>query len=179
MDEKIRSRVIHRGDPCESAWPPDEPSGDKGVFYFDKETGKSVPGYPPDPNPKLAKAPAIIQDTIPPYYHPSVCRVVESRSQLNMIDKACGTITTDKQQPADPTWQRQRDEERKQDRRQALHKAVGQIDVGTMHLPESVRHACKESNEKWSRDSGMDCFNVAGRKRNAEGKRYRRYKRQS
>jgi hypothetical protein len=178
-EEKIVTRTFQYGDEKESSWPPKYGSRDAGSFYWDKETQTFKRGYPPNPNPKHGTSAAIIMDTIDPYYHPASCTVVESRSRLKMIDKACGTITTDKPIPADPSWQKEREAALKKDRHEALHKAVAQLDAGTAPLSEETREMCRIRNETVSRALGIDAFNAAGRINDPRGKRYKRLKRRS
>lgn len=143
-------------------------------YYRDKETGQFIEGFPPRPHNHFGDAPAIITDTIDPYYHPKACITVDSKSALRDLDRACGTITTDKQLPADKSWIEQRTKERHQDMHDCLHRAVAQVDAGTAPLSEETRQLCERQNEITSKALNFDAFNVAGRKKNARGKKYRR-----
>lgn len=173
-DPKITSRSFEYGNEKESEWPPKFPSCKGGVWYRDKETGEFKEGYPPPTNNKFGDAPYIIGDTIDQYYHPGAGVWTDSKSGLRSLDRATGCITTDKMIPADPSWQKQQREERIKDGHNALHKAVAQIDAGTAPLTEEVRASCERNNELVSSALNMDAFNVAGRKTNAKGKRFRR-----
>lgn len=174
MTEKIVTRPFQYGNEKESDWPPKFPTvkGFKG--YWDREKKKFVEGSPPRRE-VFDQAPAIIQDTMDPYYHPKACVMVDSKSKLRDIDNACGTITTDKIQPANPSAQNERKRQLKKDRHEALHKAVAQIDAGTAPMSEQTRELCKKQNEIVANAlPGLDPFNAAGRKNNARGKRYRK-----
>ncbi len=177
---KIQTRVFNYGNECESDWPPVygvARSEGSFVGYWDKETQTFKEGYPPNPNPKYGEAPYVIQDSIEPYKHPAAGVVVDSRSKLNMIDKVCGTITTDKMQSADSSWQRQRRAERLKDSHEALHKAVAQVDAGTAPLSEETRALCEARNAQVA-DAlpGLDPFNAVGRVTNPKGKRFKKTK---
>lgn len=172
---KIVSRIINRGDKCESDWPPAEPSCKGFTGYWDKESRTVKEGYPPRPQ-KLAQAPFIIQDTIDPFYHQAACTYVDSRSKLRDVDNACGTITTDKPLPPDPSKQNALNRARKQDIHDSLHKAVAQVDAGTAPLNEEQRAKCAQQNEIVSSALNFDAFNAVGRKTDARGKRFRKRK---
>ena len=174
---KIQTRIFNYGDEKEADWPPPYGSQEKGLFYFDKETQKMVRGLPPDPHPKLAEAPYIIQDTIDKYYHPAAEKWVDSRSQLKTIDKVCGTITTDKKLEPDSSWARENKRKRREDLHRSMRKAIAQLDAGTAPLTQEVREKCERQNEIVSEALGLDAFNVAGRKNNAKGKRFRKRRR--
>lgn len=174
---KIQTRVFNFGDKHEADWPPLFGTQEKGVFYYDKESGKMLPGYPPNPHPKLAEAPTIIQDSIDPYYHPAAQKVIDSRSQLRDIDKACGTITTDKKLDPDSSWRKEQERKRREDLHVAMRKSVAQIDSGTAPLSEETKALCAKQNEIVSERLGFDAFNVAGSKRDARGKKYRKRRR--
>lgn len=173
---KIQSRPIDTSDPCASSWPPLEPANEPGLYHWDVETQTFKWGPPPNPHPKFADAPSIIIDTIEPYRHPGGECWVDSKSRLRDLDKACGTITTDKPIAADPSWQKEQATARRKDLHDAMHKAVAQVDAGTAPLSEEVRAQCERTNQIISSNTGMDAFNVAGRKNNAKGKRFRRRK---
>lgn len=174
MTEKIQTRPFQFGNEKEATWPPRFPTC-KGGFsgYWDKEKQVFVEGHPPV-HQTFDSAPAIITDTIQEYYHPKAGIWVDSKSRLNDIDKALGTITTDKIQPADPTWRKDQERIRKKDAHDALHKAVAQIDAGTALLSEETRALCDIQNGIVSNALGMDAYNAVGRKKNAKGKRYRK-----
>lgn len=174
MTEKIQTRIFNYGNEQEADWPPVYGTQEKGTFYWDKEQQKMVAGYPPNPHPKQGEGPFIITDTIEEYYHPAAEKYVDSKSQLKMLDKACGTITTDKKLSADPSWRKENDRKRKQDLHDSMHKAVAQLDAGTAPLDREVREKCERQNEIVSEALGFDAFNVAGRKANAKGKRFRK-----
>lgn len=172
---EIKSRVFQYGDDCESDWPPKYgTSQGRGSFgYWDSNLKKFVEGAPPQRQ-KHGEGPYIIGDTIDKYYHPGACQWTDSRSKLKALDKDTGCITTDKKLPPDPSWQKQRQRERQEDSRKALFKSVAQIDAGTAPLTEETRQLCERQNELLSSALNFDAFNVAGKKNNAKGKRYKR-----
>lgn len=63
------------------------------IYYFDKTQNKLIEGYPPNPNPKFGTAPCVIFDSMPPQYHEAAGRVIESRSEWELMDKQYNTIT--------------------------------------------------------------------------------------
>lgn len=174
MTEKIRTRVFEHGSDKESTWPSDFGSGGSGSYYWDSETQTFKKGYPPVKYKTYGKAPYVIQDSIEPYYHPAGEAVVDSRAKLREMDKVCGTITTDKRLAPDPSRQRRQREERRKDGRESLDKAVALIDSGNAPLTEETRALCERQNEIVSKALNFDAFNVAGRKSNGKGKKYRR-----
>lgn len=174
MPEQIRTKIFQSGDKCESTWPPQFGTGESGHFYVDHETGELIKGFPPPRNEKFGDAPFIITDTIDPYYHPSTLQTVDSKSKLKMLDKQTGCITTDKKLPPDPSWHNEQKRKRREDGHRALHKAVAQIDNGTAPLTDEMKHKCDIQNEVVSNALNFDAFNVAGRKNNPKGKKFRR-----
>ena len=147
---------------------------DRKTYYYCKQTKKVVEGYPPSENVRYGQAPYIIGDTITPYRHPASGQWVDSRSALQQIDRATGTITTDKKLAADPSSARQREARRRADWKRCMKTAVEQIDAGTAKLDEQTRQLCDRQNEIISSALGFDAFNVAGRKKNVRGKKYRK-----
>lgn len=144
------------------------------VFFYDKELQKVVEGYPPCPNIKYGEAPFIITDTIDPYRHPATGTWVESKKALRDIDKACGTITTDKRLAPETSQYKENLRRRRQDLHDSMHKAVAQLDAGVVDMPEEIREKHRIQNEIMSSALGFDAFNVAGRKNDKRGKKYRR-----
>lgn len=176
---KLTGRVIRRGDANESTWPPDFGTLDATPMHVNRETGKVEKGYPKQVK-KFGKAPAIVTDGIPAYYHPGACRVTESRSELKAFDNACGTITTDKFQEAPQTRQREIVRQREKDQHEALHKAVAQLENGTAPLTEETRQLCSKKNEIIaSACPGLDPFNAVGRITDERGHRFKRRKRKA
>lgn len=176
MTEKIQTRIFQYGDEKESSWPPRFGTGGSGVYHLGKD-GKIKKGCPAPEVIPFGKAPYVIQDTIEPYRHPATGRWLESRSALRQEDAATGTITTDKKLAPIPHRQRQLERERRQDGHDALHKAVAQIDAGTAPLTEETKALCEQQNEIIASATGWDTFNVAGKKDNPRGKKYRGRKR--
>lgn len=144
------------------------------IYYFDKVKQKMVEGYPPCPNVRYGEAPFVITDTIDPYRHPATGTWVESKKALRDIDRACGTITTDKRIAPESSWARENEKRRKQDLHKSMHAAVAKIDAGTVEMSEETREKCRLQNEIASAALGFDAFNVAGRKNDKRGKKYRR-----
>jgi len=147
---------------------------DRKTYYYDKKLKKVVEGYPPCEEVRYGDAPYIIADTIQPYRHPAAEKWVDSRSALKALDRATGTITTDKKLPPDPSAARQREARRRADWKRCMRVAVEQIDAGTAKLDEETRALCQRQNEVVSSALGFDAFNVAGRKKNVRGKKYRK-----
>lgn len=172
---KIQTRPFNYGHEHEAEWPPLMPDQNAQGFvgYWDSESMTFKEGYPPRKNLSFGKAPYVIPDTIEPYRHPATGQTIESRAALRATDKACGTITTDKKLDPDPSWQKSRWDAIHKDRKEAMHKAVSAIDNGTAPLTEETRALCAQDNERMSKALGMDCFNVAGRKKDERGKRFR------
>lgn len=177
MTEKIRTRTFNHGDKCESSWPSMYGTGGGGRYYWDKESQTFKEGNPPNPNPKLDQAPYYISDAMTPYLHPYTMQVVDSKSQLAKIDEKYGLITTDKKLDPNPAWQAQQERERANDRREAMLKAVAQVDAGTAPLSEETRALCEQRNDAISKALNFDAFNAVGRISNAKGKRYKHRRR--
>lgn len=172
---EIKTRTFNYGNECESEWPPMFGTCQGGYYgHWDKEKKCLVEGPPPPREIKYGEAPMIIMDTIPEYYHPAAETYIDSRSKLRQVDKACGTITTDKLQPADSSYKKELERKRREDIHQSMHKAVAQIDAGTAPLSEETRALCERQNEIVSSALNFDAFNVAGRKKNGKGKRFRK-----
>lgn len=170
----IRSRTIKRGDPCESSWPSDHGTVEHGFTgHWCRETNKFVEG-PPPAREVFSQAPAIITDDMKPTYHHGVCRKIDSKSQWKKIDKALGLSTSDRFEPASKAPLREHRRKLQQDRHEALRRAVAAVDAGEAPLSEEVRAKCAAENERLSNILGVDLFNVAGRKNDKRGKRYRR-----
>jgi len=175
MDKKIKSKILQRGHEHESDWPPIYGEGSRGCFWYDTEA-KCMTQEPPARPISYGCAPAIIQDTLKTaYYHPGACKWTESRSELNALDQKTGTITTDKKIPPSPTQKRQRDYERLQDIKEAQQKAIAAIDNGSAKISEETQAICDEENERITKATGVDAFNIAGKKRNDKSRRLRKY----
>jgi len=144
------------------------------VYHYDKALGKVVEGYPVPQHDYFGDAPIFISDTIQPYRHPATGQWTDSRSTLRAIDKATGTITTDKKLAPDSSKARREEERRRQDWKRCMREAVRMVDDGTAPMSEETKALCRRQNEIISAATGMDAFNVAGRKRDARGKRYRK-----
>jgi hypothetical protein len=173
-EQKIQTRIFEYGDEKESDWPPKFGTRKAGVYYWDSESQSFKEGYPPRKTNNFGVAPYFIQDSITPYYHPGVCKTIDSRSALAEADKACGTITTDQMIPGDRSVEKKRIKEIKEDHHKALRKAVAQVDAGTAPLSEETRALCERQNEIVSKALNFDAFNVVGRKNNPRGKRFKR-----
>lgn len=167
---KIMNRPHKGGDEKESRWPPVTPKGDTGTFYWDKEKRKFIEGYPPSKNHKFGEAPYVIQDTMDKQYHPAACKWTDSRQDWEDMDKACGTFTSGKKQPPDPTWHNEQKKKRHKDIREAMQKSIAQLDSGTAPLTEETREMCKRQNEILA-SAGFKPYNVAGKKNNKKGRK--------
>lgn len=144
------------------------------LYFWDKETRTFSETPPPRNHNVYGEAPYVIGDTIEKYYHPKAECWTDSRSKLNMLDKTTGTITTDKKLEPDSGYQKELARQRRADMHKCIHSAVAQIDAGTAPMSEETRAKCERSNELVSERLGFDAFNVAGRKNNGKGKKYRR-----
>lgn len=144
------------------------------MYHLDKKTGEMVPGVPEPEFEPFGEAPYIQLDSMPAYRHPATGIVTDSRSALRQMDAATGTITTDRKQAPNKSRSLELRKQLDKDRHEALHKAVAQVDAGTAPLSEETRHLCEIQNKIVSDALGFDAFNVAGRKKNEKGKRYRR-----
>lgn len=181
MAEKIQTKPFQHSK-NEGSWPPlfgdryDPETGEikgKGHICYVKD-GELHEGPPPRPE-VHDRAPYVIQDSIEPYYHPGICRVVDTRSGLRDADNACGTITTDKLIPGNKNATLQRQKELKEDRTKALHKAVADVDSGNAPLSEETRAICKQQNEILAAAlPGLDPWNAAGHRSDKRGKRYKK-----
>lgn len=170
------TRVFNYGDEKESSWPPRFGKGGSGLYHR-TEDGSFKEGPPPIRVKIFGKAPFVIQDTIEAFRHPMTGKVIESRAELLATDKACGTFTTDKKQDCSGI-RRSREQhmaaERKKDIHEAMRRAVAAIDSDNAPLSEETRHKCQVQNEIVSDALGFDAFNVAGRKNDKRGKKYKR-----
>ena len=176
MSQKIQTRVFNYGDEKESSWPPMFGKGGSGLYHRGDD-GKFHEGPPPPKFPKFGEAPYVIQDTIDAYRHPATGEVIESREKLLATDRACGTFTTDKKQDCSAirkSREKQINAERKKDIHEAMRKAVAAIDSGNAPLSEETRAKCESQNRIVSDALGFDAYNVAGRKNDRRGKKYRK-----
>lgn len=172
--QKIIVKPFKAGHEHESSWPPQCGTGGSGIYHFDKNTGRVVEGPPPQRE-VYDTAPYVIQDSIRPYYHPKACAWVDSRKALKDVDRACGTITTDKMLPADPSEQKRKNAERKKDLHEAMHKAVAQLESGTAPLTDEQKALCAIENERISHKyPNLDPYNCVGKKNDKRGKNYRK-----
>lgn len=126
-----------------------------------------VEGYPPQPE-KYDTAPFVIGDTITPYYHPGAGMWVDSRKALADVDRATGTITTDKMQPAIQASSQAQEKELSEDRRKAILAASEAIESGQREFSEAEKAFHKQENERMSKEFGFDAFNVLGKKKNVK-----------
>lgn len=173
---KIQSRPYEHGDPKEcTSWPPKFPRKDvKGTWYWDEEKREMVRGLPPPKHNEFGRSAYIISDSMEAYRHPASGELIESKSRLKKVDHMFGTITTDKKIPPDPTKAKQLERERHEDLRKSFRKSIAAVDAGTAPLTEEVRAKCAITNEIMSKALGFDAFNVAGKKNDPRGKKYRR-----
>lgn len=172
-EPKIQTRTFQYGNEKESEWPPKYGTGESGSFYWDPETRKFIKGHPPLKIKQYGQAPYIITDEMQPYYHPKAQMVVDSKSRLRQIDEALGTITTDRYQSPDPSWQKEQERIRRADAKEALHKSVAQVDAGCAPLSEETRAKCAITNDIVSKALGIDAFNAVGVINDPRGKRYK------
>ena len=90
---EIRSKVHQGGHKHESSWPSQFGTLDTTPCYVDPETKEVKEGYPPKRFEKHGQAPYAIMDSMPKTYHEGVGREIESRTEWEMADKQCNTIT--------------------------------------------------------------------------------------
>ncbi len=169
----ITSRPISTDDEKCSSWPPLEPSGEPGFYFWNPET-QSFQDTPVNKVQVFGEAPNIITDSMDAYKFPVTGETIDSKSKLRRLDKLHGTITSDKKIAPDPTWQNDQRKARDVDRKVARHKAIAQLDSGVAVLPEAAREVCARENERISKALNFDAFNVAGKKNDRRGKKYRR-----
>lgn len=145
-------------------------------YYWDRKLEKLIEGFPPNPNPQFGQAPVVIGDSMDKYYHPRAERFVESRSELRALDAMHGTITSDKKIDASTfsTYQKDKKAARQKLGRQSLDDAVAQIDGGRRQFTEAEKAFHQKNNEQISQAYGIDAFNVAGKKNDKRGKKYRK-----
>lgn len=175
MSQQIKSKTLKRGHEHESTWPSEFGTLKEGRYHWDAETKTFKPGSKPTNIKKYSKAPMVLNDTIEPFRHPVNGKLITSKSQLKKVDEACGTVTTRERPPPAPQDLRKRlKEARAKERRAALDKAVAAIDNGMAPLSEETRALCAQENERISQKLGFDAFNVAGRKNDKRGKRFKR-----
>lgn len=160
---EIRSKVPSYGHEKEGSWPPSNPSGEKGLFYITDE-GEVAEGYPPSKLQLFGKAPYIIQDSIVPFKHEGSGEIIDSRSRLRDTDRACGTITTDKLLPPDPTWQKEQRKKRLEDKKESIRKAVAQLRNGTAPISEEKRALCRNLDQQLSAKLGYDTSKLLRKK---------------
>lgn len=116
-------------------------------YYYDEVKERMVEGFRPNPNVKYGDAPYVIGDTIDAYYHPAAEMYVDSKSALRAMDKACGTITTDKKIPPNPSAAKERAKARRADIHKSIHAAVAQLKAGTAPLTEERRASLRQHDE--------------------------------
>ena len=90
---QIKTKIFNYGNEKESEWPTKYGTLERGVFHVDKETGETVAGYPPNPNPQHGTSAIVIFDSMPATYHEAACRTIESRKEWELADKQTGSIT--------------------------------------------------------------------------------------
>lgn len=111
------------------------------------------------------------QDSMEAYRHPATGLWVDSKSGLRNMDEASGTITTDRRLAPSNARQIENKKKRKVENLAELEKIVAQIDSGNAPLTPELKERCKLENERITKASGFDAFNVAGRKDDPNGKR--------
>lgn len=142
-------------------------------YYFDTATQKMIEGYPPPRNIKYAEAPYVISDTTSAYYHPGARRWTESKRMIDDMDRACGTITTDKEIMPNQREINERKRLERKDVDNAVEEAIARLDNGTYTPPEEVRHMADIQNRVIAEATGWDCYNLTGKKNDKRGYKYR------
>ena len=120
-------------------------------YYYDKEKGEMVEGFPELNYDIYDKAPGVIQDSIPAYKHPATGLWTESRKALSQMDDASGTITTDKRIEADSYNQRMARAKLEKDRADSLKKAVEQVKSGNSPFTDDQRQVFKTIDKAFSK----------------------------
>lgn len=161
---KIQSK-IYQPNENEGTWPAQRPSGEKGFFWVDKDG--NLTEDPPEPQGnQFGTSAYVIQDSITPYYHPRLEKYVDSRSKLEMVDKALGTITMGTNEAPSVRQseikKRIRDEMR-EDRKVAREKALAKLDANMVPMDEKKKAVCKDRNERLSHQLGMESFKHNGK----------------
>jgi len=133
------------------------------IYYFDEEKRQMVEGYPPQKFPKYGEAPIYISDEMKPYYHPTAQVTVTSKSKLKMIDKQCGTFTTDKYQSISAQVRKQKTAERRKDLKDAMMRAYNDVKNNNTPLSEEVKAKCKKNDEILSSQVGWDVSKIIKR----------------
>lgn len=149
---EIKTKLFNYGNEKESSWPPRFGTNDnKGaVFYVDHETGKVKEGYPPPRVEKLAEAPQVIFDSMPPSYHEGACRMIESRKEWERADKEHNTVTFSTVDESKRHIKKGIDRERqeiKQDRKQASEKAIRHYKENPQSIREKLNKRAEEQEE--------------------------------
>lgn len=135
---KIQTKIFNYGHENESSWPPKYGTGEHGVFHISKESGTCERGYPKRNNLNFGSSAYVIQDTIDKYYHPGGRIWVDSRKDLETVDKVTGCITSDKMIESDSQARRQREEDYNNDRKQAVLRAIEEDRAGTIKPVKQV-----------------------------------------
>lgn len=173
MSQKIQTKTMVRGHEHESEWPSEFGTCKSGRYHWDAETKTFKKGSKPSNIKKYAKAPMVIGDSIEAFRHPTSGEIIDSKSKLRDTDRACGTVTTRERPPPPPDRQGELKKERAKERKAAMHKAIAAIDNGMAPLTEETKAICAQENERISQTLGFDAFNVAGRKKDGRGKRFK------
>lgn len=143
------------------------------TYYLDEETLELKEGFPPLKIKVYGRAPMFLSDGMRPTCHPATGQVIESRKKWAETDKITGCITLPKHEPP-RDLSRERAEKEKVKRKEAMLKAVAQIDAGTAPLNEEQRALCRIQNDIVSDALGFNAHDVVGRKNSESGKKYRR-----
>lgn len=159
---EIRSRIMRRGDPCESTWPSQFGSGEKGVFHIDPSTGECVEGYPEPEVQKFGQAPVVILDEMPPARHQGTDEILTSRKEWELRDRITGTATHGRR-PRVVDRAHERRAARQVDIRQSRERATVELDKNEHPITEQFRAYAKERNKVLSQRLGIDAENIAGR----------------
>lgn len=160
---EIRSKVPSYGHKNEGSWPPMEPQGERGFFWVGDD-GKITDEPPRRPIKIYDKAPYIITDEIDPFYHHAAKTIVTSKAKIRDIDRVCGTITSDKLLPPDPSEAIARKKARDKDKLESVKKAIAQLRNGTAPLTEEKREQCRRMDEALSHKLGWDTSKALRRK---------------
>lgn len=151
----IRSKVHIGGHEHESEWPPREPSGEKGRFYIDPDTKELKEGFPP-PRETFGTAPTVIFDSMPPEYHQSAGRIIESRKEWERADEETGSLTFGSKEQAKPKVDEYRVKHAaKQERLRAAKAAVQAWKADPKQAANKLRRR-REEQAATAKKSGLD-----------------------
>jgi len=116
-----KSKIHKYGGDCESDWPSQYGTRERGIFHIDRDTGEATAGYPPQRHETHGQAPMVLFDSMPKTYHEGIGRQIESRKEWEQADRESGCVTFGSKESAKPTLTDQKKLQiRKADSKQAI-----------------------------------------------------------